>query len=169
MAANYTVNNLKNVYNFSAEQLVEFKMQFDSYDEDKSGTVEPHELVSVLSKCGINMDIMQVNDLVREFDEDGSNNLDFQEFVSLMNKMSSGPSEKDVRKTMFELFDDNLDGFINQAELLAFFKKANAESGGAIEIPREDILKQLIAEADTDGDGQLNEEEFYAVVEACQA
>ncbi len=41
------------------------------------------------------------------------------------------------------------------------------ESGGKVDIPKDDALKQMMAEADTDGDGKLNEEEFYALIDAC--
>ena len=80
----FTAGNLKNVYSFSKEQIADFKMQFDAYDEDKSGTVEKHELKSVLEKCGMPTTDQQVEEMVKEFDEDNSGNLDFQEFVSMM-------------------------------------------------------------------------------------
>jgi len=198
---------VQNVFSFSKEQISEYKAQFDAYDEDKSGTVEKHELQSVLAKCGVAMSDQQVADMVKgvstahsrppaplhpfltacpplpalplplppplpsprppsEFDEDNSGNLDFQEFINLMHKMNSGPTEKDIRKTMFELFDQNLDGFVSLSELLDVWRKAAAESNGQLDVPREDVLKSLIAEADSDGDGQLSEAEFYALVEA---
>ena len=200
---------MQNVFSFSKEQISEYKAQFDAYDEDKSGTVEKHELQSVLAKCGVAMSDQQVADMVKgastahsrppaplhpfltacpplpalplplplppplpsprppsEFDEDNSGNLDFQEFINLMHKMNSGPTEKDIRKTMFELFDQNLDGFVSLSELLDVWRKAAAESNGQLDVPREDVLKSLIAEADSDGDGQLSEAEFYALVEA---
>ncbi len=66
-----------------------------------------------------------------------------------------------------QFFDENLDGFISLSELQAVYRQAAAESGGAVEIPKDDILRQMIAEADSDGDGKLSEDEFYALIEAC--
>ncbi len=66
-----------------------------------------------------------------------------------------------------QFFDENLDGFISLSELQAVYRQAAAESGGAVEIPKDDVLRQMIAEADSDGDGKLSEDEFYALVDAC--
>lgn len=50
-------------------------------------------------------------------------------------------------------------------QLVATWKKAAAESG--MDVPSEAVMAGLIAEADADGDGQLNEEEFLSLVEQC--
>lgn len=65
------------------------------------------------------------------------------------------------------MFDDNMDGFVTVDELRAFFRKAFEDSKGMIEVPADAMLKQMIAEADLDGDGKLNFEEFIHVVEQC--
>jgi hypothetical protein len=66
-----------------------------------------------------------------------------------------------------QFFDENLDGFITVQELQAIYRQVAAESGGSVDVPKEDELKKMIAEADADGDGKLSEEEFYAIIEAC--
>lgn len=66
-----------------------------------------------------------------------------------------------------QIFDENLDGFVTFNELLAAWRRAAAETNGAVTVPSDDILKSLIAEADTDGDGKLSEEEFLSIIEAC--
>jgi Ca2+-binding EF-hand superfamily protein len=99
----YTVESLKNTHGFPKDQLKEFKTQFDAFDEDGGGSIETSELKNVLEKCGMTVTDDQVNDMIKEFDEDNSGSLDFQEFVAMMFKLSSGPSEKEVRKVMFEV------------------------------------------------------------------
>jgi Ca2+-binding EF-hand superfamily protein len=103
MAAPYTVDNLKSTHKFTKEQILEFKAQFDAFDEDQGGSIETSELKNVLEKCGMAVTDQQVDELIKEFDEDGSGSLDFQEFITMMHKMQSGPSEKEVRKVMFEV------------------------------------------------------------------
>ncbi len=66
-----------------------------------------------------------------------------------------------------QFFDENLDGYITLQELQAVYRQAAAESGGTVEVPKDDVLRQMMAEADSDGDGKLNEEEFYALIDAC--
>ncbi len=101
----YTVSSLKNAHSFTKEQLTDFKTQFDAFDEDGGGSIETNELKNVLEKCGMVVSDEQVQDMIKEFDEDGSGSLDFQEFITMMHRLTSGPSEKDVRKTMFEVSD----------------------------------------------------------------
>ncbi len=60
-----------------------------------------------------------------------------------------------------------MDGFITLQELQAAWRKAAAESGGGLDVPSETVLKNLMNEADSDGDGKINEDEFYALIEAC--
>ena len=80
--------------------------------------------------------------------------------------MIGGPSEKEVRKAMFDLFDTNMDGFVNVDEVMALCRTAAGELGAAFEVPSEATLRQMIAEADSDGDGQLSEKEFFELVES---
>ena len=70
-----------------------------------------------MEKCGVPMTADAVSEVIKEFDADQDGSLNFQEFVSMMNKMMSGPTEKDIRKSMFEVFDGNMDGYITVAEV----------------------------------------------------
>jgi len=63
------------------------------------------------------------------------------------------------------MLDDNMDGFVNLAELKAMFVKANADTRGAITVPTDAVLKQMIAEAAADG-MQMTGDDFTAVMEA---
>ena len=103
--------------------------------------------------------------MIKEFDTDGNGQLDFQEFLTMMHRLISGPSEKEIVKGMFEVFDDNMDGLVSVAKICALWKRA-AEAGGMAP-PTEAAVKALVAEADTDKDGFLNEDEFIALVAAC--
>jgi calmodulin len=94
---------IKNAHGFTPEQVAEFKAQFDAFDEDGGGSIATSELKNVLEKCGMPVTDAQVKDMVAEFDTDGSGDLDFEEFVTMMHRLSSGPSEKDIRKVMFEV------------------------------------------------------------------
>lgn len=98
-----TVANLKEKYGFNTSQLTEFKVQFDAFDEDGGGSIESKELKNVLEKCGMVVTDAQVAEMITEFDTDGSGALDFQEFITMMHRLTSGPTEKEIRKTMFEV------------------------------------------------------------------
>jgi calmodulin len=98
-----TVDSLKNAHGFTKDQLKEYKTQFDAFDEDGGGSIETNELKNVLERCGLVVTDEQVADMIKEFDEDNSGSLDFQEFITMMHRLTSGPTEKEIRKTMFEV------------------------------------------------------------------
>jgi hypothetical protein len=94
---------LKNTHGFTKEQIADFKVQFDSFDEDAGGTISTGELKNVLEKCGVQISPVQVKEMISEFDTDGDGELSFQEFITMMFRLTSGPTEKDIRKVMFEV------------------------------------------------------------------
>lgn len=102
--------SVKNTHGFTKDQIADFKTQFDSFDEDGGGSISTGELKNVLEKCGVQVSDSQVKDMVTEFDADGDGELDFQEFITMMHRLTSGPTEKDIRKVIFEVSakDDEL-------------------------------------------------------------
>jgi len=144
-----------------------FKEQFDAVDTEFSGTINHYQLKQVLGILGQTVADAQVAEYINEFDANRDGKISFPEFLSCMWRLQSGPSEKEIVSEMFQTFDDNFMGFIGVDELRNLFRKANAESGGRIEIPDEYTLAAMIREADLDQDGRLNPEEFAHVVEQC--
>ena len=74
--------------------------------------------------------------------------------------MTSKMSEKDSREEIlkaFRLFDDDETGRISFKNL----KRVARELGESI---GDEELQEMIDEADRDGDGVINEEEFYRVM-----
>jgi Ca2+-binding EF-hand superfamily protein len=64
-----------------------------------------------------------------------------------------------------QFFDDNLDGLVSIDELTAAWRRAANESGGSVTLPSELELRKVLVEGDTDGDGFLSEEDFYAILD----
>jgi len=68
----------------------------------------------------------------------------------------SGISERDEIAMMFNMFDVDGDGFISVNDLDGILMSLHVSSS----LPAGDRASDLISEADADGDGKLNEEEF---------
>ena len=95
--------------------------------------------------------------MIAEIDADGSGTIDFNEFLAMMaRKLNSGQVEVEIVET-FKVFDRNSDGFITAEEL----KHILSNLGEKL---TDEELKDMIREADLDGDGRVSLEEFKKLV-----
>ena len=91
------------------------------------------------------------------FDTDGSGTIDSEEFLQMMTaKMGERDSREEIMKA-FRLFDDDETGKISFKNL----KRVAKELG---ENMTDEELQEMIDEADRDGDGEINEEEFLRIM-----
>ena len=95
--------------------------------------------------------------MIGDIDNDGSGSIDFEEFLDMMTaKMSDKDSREDIMK-VFNLFDDDQSGKISLRNL----KRVAKELG---ETMTDAELLEMIERADNDQDGEINFEEFYAIM-----
>ena len=95
--------------------------------------------------------------MIGDIDKDGSGSIDFEEFLDMMTaKMSDKDTREDIQK-VFNLFDDDQTGHITLRNL----KRVAKELG---ETMSDAELMEMIERADTDGDGEISPEEFYAIM-----
>ncbi len=87
----------------------------------------------------------------------GSGTIDFNEFLQLMSvKMSERDSKEEILKA-FKLFDDDSTGKITFKNL----KRVAKELGENL---TDEELQEMIDEADRDGDGEINEDDFLRIM-----
>ncbi len=139
----------------SEKQLEEYKLAFNSFDQNGDGCLSSAELELVLKKLGLDPSKENIRDLLNEIDVDQNGTIDFTEFVSLMSKKSS--SEEDELREAFNVFDKDGNGSISAGEL----KSAMSTLGEKL----TDIdIDEMIKHADKDGDGQINYIEFLEMM-----
>jgi len=91
--------------------------------------------------------------MITEVDTDGNGTIDFNEFVQLMGrKMKETDTEEELREA-FKVFDKDGNGFISAAEL----RHVMTNLGEKL---TDEEVDAMIKEADTDGDGQVDYNEF---------
>ncbi|URE48218.1 receptor kinase 1 [Musa troglodytarum] len=141
------------------DQIAEFKEAFSLFDKDGDGCITTKELGTVMRSLGQNPTEAELQDMINEVDADGNGTIDFPEFLNLMaRKMKDTDSEEELKEA-FRVFDKDQDGFISAAEL----RHVMTNLGEKL---TDEEVDEMIREADVDGDGQINYEEFVKVMMA---
>ncbi|KAL7198469.1 hypothetical protein ACSBR2_020874 [Camellia fascicularis] len=141
------------------DQISEFKEAFSLFDKDGDGCITTKELGTVMRSLGQNPTEAELQDMINEVDADGNGTIDFPEFLNLMaRKMKDTDSEEELKEA-FRVFDKDQNGFISAAEL----RHVMTNLGEKL---TDEEVDEMIREADVDGDGQINYEEFVKVMMA---
>merc|ERR1712232_1082514 len=137
----------------SAEQKAEVKEAFDLFDTDGSGAIDATELKVAMQALGFEPTAAEVAKMVQDIDVDGNATIEFEEFVEMMEgKMSDKDQLEEMRKA-FKLYDADGCGKIRFKDM----KRVASELGEAM---TDEEIQEILDEADRDGDGALNEDEF---------
>merc|ERR1712113_1099240 len=95
--------------------------------------------------------------MINEVDADGNGTIDFPEFLSLMaRKMKDTDTEEELIEA-FKVFVRDGNGFISGAEM----RHVMTNLGEKL---TDEEVDEMIREADVDGDGQINYEEFVKMM-----
>uniref|UniRef100_A0A0E0PPB1 EF-hand domain-containing protein n=2 Tax=Oryza rufipogon TaxID=4529 RepID=A0A0E0PPB1_ORYRU len=141
------------------EQIAEFKEAFSLFDKDGDGCITTKELGTVMRSLGQNPTEAELQDMINEVDADGNGTIDFPEFLNLMAKKMKDTDSEEELKEAFRVFDKDQNGFISAAEL----RHVMTNLGEKL---TDEEVDEMIREADVDGDGQINYEEFVKVMMA---
>ncbi|KAJ6551371.1 calmodulin-like protein 12-like protein [Mycena capillaripes] len=141
----------------SEEQISEFKEAFSLFDKDGDGTITTKELGTVMRSLGQNPTEAELQDMINEVDADGNGTIDFPEFLTMMaRKMRDTDSEEEIKEA-FKVFDKDGNGYISAAELRHVMTNLGEKLS-------DNEVDEMIREADVDGDGQINYEEFVKMM-----
>lgn len=143
--------------NLTEEQIAEFKEAFQIFDKDGDGSITTKELGTVMRSLGQNPTEEELKNMIREVDADGSGTIDFKEFLGLMaRKMKETDTEEELIEA-FKVFDRDGNGLISAHELRFVMTTAGEQ------LSDEDI-DEMIRDADLDGDGYIDYEEFVRLM-----
>ncbi|KAG5252604.1 calmodulin Z-box Binding Factor [Salix suchowensis] len=127
------------------DQISEFKEAFSLFDKDGDGCITTKELGTVMRSLGQNPTEAELQDMINEVDADGNGTIDFPEFLNLMaRKMKDTDSEEELKEA---------------------FRLRHVMTNLGEKLTDEEV-DEMIREADVDGDGQINYEEFVKVMMA---
>merc|ERR1719253_4843 len=134
------------------DEVEEMKETFDLFDPDAAGRVDAREVKAAL--CTLNLGASAVDQVARDLDL--YDTLVFADFVDLMSsELVAKDRMQDIQK-VFQLFDEGL-GYIDAARLRTVAQEIGERLSG-------EALQDMVARADSDGDGRVTLEDFYAIM-----
>merc|ERR1712149_79944 len=142
MGATQTANmgrkSVKKPGQLTEDQLDEIREAFSLFDADASGMIDVRELKAAMRALGFEVKNEELKKMVTDVDNDGNGTIEFAEFLHMMTaKMGEKDTREDIEK-VFKLFDgENTD---------------------------DEELQDMINQADRDGDGEINIDEFYRIM-----
>lgn len=139
------------------EQIAEFKEAFSLFDKDGDGSITTKELGTVMRSLGQNPTEADLQDMINEVDVDGNGTIDFPEFLTMMaRKLKDVDAEAEIREA-FKVFDKDGNGLISANEL----RHVMTSLGEKL---TDEEVDEMMREADIDGDGFVNYEEFVKMM-----
>ncbi|KAG2372892.1 hypothetical protein C9374_008862 [Naegleria lovaniensis] len=147
----------------SDEQKQEIKEAFELFDTDKDGYLDAHEFKVAMRALGFDIKKEEVLRLMREnlderpLDDSHPMMISSDSFLQVMTDKILERDPLDEIKKAFKLFDEDGNGKISLKNL----KKIAREIGESMS---EEELQAMIDEFDLDRDGEINENEFIAIM-----
>ncbi|XP_074263761.1 calcium-dependent protein kinase 29-like [Silene latifolia] len=141
--------------NLPDEEIKGLKQMFNNIDTDRSGTITLEELKAGLARLGSRLTEPEIQQLMEAADVDNNGSIDYMEFITATMHRHRLDKEENLQKT-FLYFDKDNSGYITKEEL----RQAMEEYG----MGDEATIKEILDDVDTDKDGQINYEEFVAMM-----
>lgn len=142
----------------TADEINTFKEAFNHFDKDGNGEISIDELGFVMKSLGQNPTDTELRDIINEVDGDGNGTIGFDEFLTLMApRDDSRDIEKELRSA-FNVFDTDKTGTIDAKELRNVMKALGEDL-------TDDQIDDMIREADKDGNGTIDFDEFKAIMQ----
>ena len=140
------------------EAVEEIKEAFNLFDTEGRGNIDVRELKAAFRALGFQVKKSEIRQMFIDMDKDlSSATVSYEEFIEMVTPRMLNRDSRDEIMKVFALFDDDNTGSISFKNL----KRVAMELGENL---TDEELQEMIDEADRDGDGVINEEEFYRVM-----
>ena len=136
-----------------------YRDAFDMFDKDKDGIVSLQELASVMRSLNQDVSEVELRLIIDDVNPEKTGTIDFAQFVFIMQKRRTGDDYDEEIINAFRVFDKNDNGIITASEL----RHVLTTIGDKL---TDEEVDAMIREADIDGDGNINYEEFVRTMMA---
>jgi len=143
--------------NMGEEPEKKIREQFNRLDKNGDGALDADELSQLLTEMGFTKDNAkkEANKIIKTTDADGSGEIEFNEFAQIWQRKLLSVNDSYIH-AVFSVLDEDGNGTIDAQELA---KVLNMQKQGD-----DEKINEIIKEVDTDGDGVINWNEFYAAM-----
>lgn len=145
----------------SIEQIAELREAFALFDKDGDGSITAQDLSAVFKSIGQSVSEAHVIALIEAADLDSNGVVDFSEFLSMAaQKVLDGADDQQQLRDIFEEYNYSHTGHITASNLQQIMGSMGYKLS-----PEE--ADEMIREADLDGDGKMNFEDFRRAMSQC--
>lgn len=141
----------------SEEQLLEVKEAFSVFDSEQTGGLDARELKAAINALNIKISKDEIRQVYQGFGKDIRDKITQEEFMEIVIPRLPDRHTKEYIGKIFQYFDLENSGKITSRHL----KKIAQEIGETLS---EEELKEIMEEADRDGDGYIGFEDFYRIM-----
>ncbi|XP_060577301.1 neo-calmodulin-like isoform X2 [Ruditapes philippinarum] len=140
----------------------EIRELFRLFDTNNDKSISAQELGKAMRFLGMSPTQQEVSDAMRTLDVNGNGRIEFQEFYAFMQQEMAKVNDEnysqreEVIRSAFRTFDKDGNGYIDAKELRVAMKKLG-------ECLTDKELEDMMKQADVDGDGKINYEEFVKI------
>ncbi|CAO2834562.1 unnamed protein product [Amaranthus hypochondriacus] len=134
--------------------MVEVKKVFDRFDTNGDGKISATELTGVMTALGSETSEQEVKQMMEEMDSDKDGVISLDEFANFCSKKVEGDeSGSQELRDAFQMYDQDNNGLISAAELHLVLTRLGERCS-------VQDCEKMIQSVDSDGDGNVNFEEF---------
>eukprot|EP00758_Cryptobia_borreli_P000587 Tbor_TRINITY_DN1254_c0_g1::TRINITY_DN1254_c0_g1_i1::g.5731::m.5731/K02183/CALM; calmodulin len=145
----------------SIEQIAQLKEAFSVFDKEGGGSISVQDLKDVFRNMGQSITIEDATRMIEEADLDANGVVDFPEFLTMIAtdsqayQITQNPNKEMM--SLFSQYDLSHTGYITASNLQYIMGKMGCR------LTAEEA-DEMIREADVDGDGRLNFDDFRRIM-----
>jgi len=155
-----------------ARRKAAWKLIFDIFDEDGEGSLTNDELAQMFKRVAGEGNITQaeVDGVINHIDEDHDGEISFEEFFAFVNQLSefNDQNSEEISKAIFHMVDqkdeEEPEGAEEEEDEISIKELQDMCHKCGQPLSADDVF-EVIQDIDEDGNGKLNEEEFFTLLQ----